>query len=99
MRLERPRQAEQFLARQPVRELVQVSPSIVRYRLQRQVVDLARFQGDLRRTPAGALDRLGIRIDVQEAEQRQFVQVPEAVEEPAAQLEQRATTKAADSDN
>ena len=58
-----------------------------------------RPQGHFGRAAHGRLDGVGVGVDVEEAEQRQLVQVAEAVEEAAAQLQQGAPAEAADADD
>ena len=72
--------------------------AVFRHRLQRQRKHLGRRQGDFARAGGRLLHRLGVGVEVEKAERRQFFQIAEAVEQPRPQAEQRVPAEGADAD-
>ncbi len=68
-------------------------------RLQGQVLHLARLQGQFGRAAHRPFDAVAVSVHVEEAHERQLVQVAEAVEQAAAQLHEGAPAATADSDD
>ncbi len=99
LRFQRTRQGEQLLARQPLIEVFQLPAAVVGDRLQRQVVDFAIPKRHLRRAALGLTHGVNVRIDIEELHQRHLVEVAEAVEKAAAQLDKGAATEAPQPDD
>ena len=99
LRLQRAWQGVQLLAWQPFAEQFEIPPTIIADRLQRQMIELAPGQRDFLSPAYGGLGRVRIGIDAQESQERQLVQIAEAVQESAAQFEQGLPSKTAQADD
>ena len=99
LRLQRTGQSVQLLARQPFAEHFEIAPAIIADRLQRQMIELATGQGDVAGVSRNGKLSVRIGIDAQESQERQLVQVAEAIQESAAQFEQRLPPEASQPDD
>ena len=86
-------------ARQPFEQVVEHPPAVVRYRLQRQREDFGGRERDFARAGGGLLYGVRVGVEVEVAERRDMLEVAEAVEQAAAQAEQRLPAERADAND